>query len=834
VTVTSTKARAPLARRCFGHGAALVIIAVLLGSAFDARSAFAQTNFLTFPQRPRPAGKPTLIPGPGARAGVGQQQMLVQATELHYDYVNERVSAVGNVQIYHSGSTVEADKVIYDQRAKRLRAEGNVRLTEPDGKITYGEILELNEDFRDGFVDSLRLDTADQTRLAAARADRSGGNYTVLQSGVYTACLPCQDDPKKPPLWQIKAARIIHNEGEKMMYFENASLEFFGRPIIYFPYFSAPDPTVKRKTGFLMPIISTASPYGVAIETPYYMALAPDYDLTLSPMITTKQGPLLEGQFRQRLVNGSYMIRAAGIFQLDKDYFLRDGAPPTPGYRDFRGSLESSGQFALNRKWVWGWDAVLLTDKTFFQDYNRPGYVRNLDPFQTGLTAGVSQIYLTGKGDRSFFDIRSIHYYGFSEADRQNELPLIHPVMDYTYIVGQPVLGGELGYRFNLTSLTRNSPSFDPISSNAFSQNLCAPITADPAVKIPANCLLRGIPGTYTRFSAEMNWRRTIIDSFGQVFTPFVSLRADASTMSIHNDAGVANFIDPGNSNLVRGTPTIGVEYRYPFISVHSWGTQTIEPIAQIVARPSETNIGKLPNEDSQSLIFDDGNLFRVNKFSGWDRIEGGGRANGGLQYTAQFNNGGFVNALFGQSYHLFGVNSFAAGDITNTGLNSGLETTRSDYVARVSYQPDRVYAFSTRYRFDESTFALRRFEIEARANFDRWSTALLYGNYDRQPELGFLDRREGVLGSTSIKLTQNWVLQGAARYDIDAAKFDQTRIGVGYIDDCLILALNYVTSYNHNGQPQAADHRVILQLSLRTLGGTAISQGVSSLPGGF
>ena len=760
--------------------------------------------------------------------------MLVQATELHYDYVNERVSAVGNVQIYHSGSTVEADKVMYDQRAKRLRAEGNVRLTEPDGKITYGDILELNEDFRDGFVDSLRLDTADQTRLAAARADRSGGNYTVLQSGVYTACLPCLDDPKKPPLWQIKAARIIHNEGEKMMYFENASLEFFGRPLAYFPYFSAPDPTVKRKTGFLMPIISTASPYGVAIETPYYMALAPDYDLTLSPMITSKQGPLLEGQFRQRLVNGSYMIRAAGIFQLDKDYFLRDGAPPTPGYRDFRGSLESSGQFALNRKWVWGWDAVLLTDKTFFQDYNRPGYVRNLDPFQTGLTAGVSQIYLTGKGDRSFFDIRSIHYYGFSEADRQNELPLIHPVMDYTYIVGQPVLGGELGYRFNLTSLTRNSASFDPISSNAFSQNLCAPITADPAVKIPANCLLRGIPGTYTRFSAEMNWRRTIIDSFGQVFTPFVSLRADASTMSIRNEPGVANFIDPGNSNLVRGTPTIGLEYRYPFISVHSWGTQTIEPIAQIIARPSETNIGKLPNEDSQSLIFDDGNLFRVDKFSGWDRIEGGGRANAGLQYTAQFNNGGFVNALFGQSYHLFGVNSFAVGDITNTGLNSGLETTRSDYVARVSYQPDRVYTFSTRYRFDESTFALRRFELEARANFDRWSGALLYGNYDRQPELGFLERREGVLGSASIKLTQNWVLQGAARYDIDAAKFDQTRIGVGYVDDCLILALNYVTSYNYNGQPQAADHRVILQLSLRTLGGTAISQGVSGFPGGF
>ena len=58
--------------------------------------------------------------------------------------------------------------------------------------------------------------------------------------------------------------------------------------------------------------------------------------------------------------------------------------------------------------------------------------------------------------------------------------------------------------------------------------------------------------------------------------------------------------------------------------------------------------------------MFDDSNLFRVDKFSGWDRVEGGSRANYGLQYTAQINQAGFINALFGQSYSLFGQNSFA------------------------------------------------------------------------------------------------------------------------------------------------------------------------------
>ena len=182
-------------------------------------------------------------------------QMLVQAVEVDYDYNNSRVSAVGNVQMFYNGTSVEADKVIYDQKTKRLHAEGNIRMTDADGKITYANIMDLSDDYRDGFVDSLRVDTADNTRMAATRSDRSSGNYTVFENGVYTACAPCKDDPKKPPLWQVKGARIIHDQNEKMLYFENAQLEFFGVPMAYMPYFSTPDPTVKRKTGFLMPVL---------------------------------------------------------------------------------------------------------------------------------------------------------------------------------------------------------------------------------------------------------------------------------------------------------------------------------------------------------------------------------------------------------------------------------------------------------------------------------------------------------------------------------------------------------------------------------------------------
>jgi len=202
---------------------AAVVLGLVLSGAFGlAASPVAYAQSFTYNPRP---------PKPVTQRPANDGQMLVQAGEVDYDYNNSRVSAVGNVQLFYNGTSVEADKVIYDQKTKRLHAEGNIRLTDADGKITYANVMDLSDDYRDGFVDSLRVDSADATRMAATRADRSSGNYTVFENGVYTACAPCKDDPKKPPLWQVKGARIIHDQTDKMLYFENAQLEFFGVPM---------------------------------------------------------------------------------------------------------------------------------------------------------------------------------------------------------------------------------------------------------------------------------------------------------------------------------------------------------------------------------------------------------------------------------------------------------------------------------------------------------------------------------------------------------------------------------------------------------------------------
>jgi LPS-assembly protein len=744
-------------------------------------------------------------------------QMLVQAVEVDYDYNNSRVSAVGNVQMFYNGTSVEADKVIYDQKTKRLHAEGNIRMTDAEGKITYANIMDLSDDYRDGFVDSLRVDTADHTRMAATRADRSSGNYTVFENGVYTACAPCRDDPKKPPLWQVKGARIIHDQAEKMLYFENAQLEFFGVPMAYLPYFSTPDPTVKRKTGFLMPSYTSTSNYGVGVEVPFYWAIAPDYDATFNPRITTRQGVLFQGEFRQRLIDGSYQIRAYGIDQLDPGAFAGQ-----PGDRQFRGGVDTMGQFALNDKWVWGWEGVALTDYMMLSDYRLAQYRDPLGSFLNLPTEAISQLYLTGVGNRSYFDARAIYYLSLS--GNQSQVPVVAPVVDYSNVINHPVFGGELSYKGNFTSLTRETAAFDPITAAASLNGSCLPTSADPAANITRqNCLLRGMPGTYTRATGEVDWRKSYTDSAGQIWTPFASLRADAIDASISNQPGVSNFLPVGDTQALRVMPTVGLEYRYPFINVQPWGTTTVEPIAQVIIRPNEPYAGKLPNEDAQSMTFDTSNLFNVDKFSGYDRVEGGGRANVGVQATTQFDRGGAVKVMFGQSYQLFGLNSFAVADVTNTAVDSGLATPRSDYVASAEYSPNRTYTFSVRSRLDQASLNVQRFEAEGRANFDRWSVSLMYGDYAPQPDLGYLVRREGILASGSVKIAANWVVTGAARWDLVANQINQYVVGAGYVDDCFVLAANYVTSYSYATvtTPPVLGHAFMLQLGLRTIANT-------------
>lgn len=695
-----------------------------------------------------------------------EKPLLLQADEVVYDNQNRRVTAIGNVEIYYNNYTLLANKVIYDQVASTLAAEGNVRIKEPNGAVVNAERITLTDDFKEGFIKSLRIVTTDETRIAAERAQRIDGQTTVFENGVFTPCKICKENPNKPPLWRISAGKITHKKAEGNIYYEDAKFEFFGVPVAYVPYFFHPDPSVKRRSGFLLPKWRTSNELGFMAEVPYFYNLAPNYDITFNPAVVSKQGVLWQGEWRHRLQNGSYNLKLAGIDQADPEDLQSD--------RDFRGTIESQGAFELGSWWNLGWDVTAETDDTFRRLYKIDNIVQS---------DRVSKVYLIGQHDRNYFEGNLYHFGGLLADDTSTSESVVHPVIDYNYIFGSPVLGGELSFNSNALSLSREEGS----DSN--------------------------------RLIAEVAWRRTLVDDIGQVFTPFAQVRGDLYKVSNVVDP-ITNIVGKDDS-FTRGTAVGGATYRYPFVAHTASASHIIEPIAQIIARPDTSNEINVPNEDAQSLVFDDTLLFEVDKFSGYDRIETGIRANVGLRYTMQLNNGGYLRAVAGQSYHIDGDNPFSA--------DTGLSEDRSDYVSGLYFEPNPNLAFIGQARFDQDTFDVRRTDISANATYGPFSGYVNYANLKAQPSLGITEDRQEILTSASIEVIENWSVFGALRYDLELDQTINDSIGVKYADECFVLAVSYNESFIRDRDIDP-DKSVTVRLFLKHLGGTSVSSGVGDL----
>jgi Organic solvent tolerance protein OstA len=730
-----------------------------------------------------------------ATAQVPPERMMLEADTLIYDLENDRVSAVGRVVIYYGGYVVMSDRVEVDRNAKTVSAVGSVHMTDPTGNVVEAGAVELADDLSAGIIESLELLTRERTAFRARRATRSDDDVTVFEEGEYEACVNCDGVPGKKPIWTIKAKRVVHRQGEKTVTLEDATFEFAGVPIAWVPKLTQPDPSVKRRSGFLIPNPTFDQDLGFGLTVPYFWALAPNMDVTFRPAAYSRQGVLADVEWRHRVDNGEYSLRVAGIRQASPGAFTG-----TTGDTDWRAAVYSTGRFAINQRWNWGWNVTVASDRSFLDDYDLPNASND---------AATSSLYLTGFGDRSLFDA---HLYGFfvqqeddastglpQDVSLQSKQPFVHPVVDYEKILDRPVFGGEVSITSNFTSLTRQKDdvySFDNGNAERF----------------------RGVGGTFSRASIELMWKRQMTDPLGQVFTPFAGVSADAFFLDTWDDStsGLAS-----NDVLARATPVIGLEYAYPFLVSGPFGDSVIAPTAQIVARPSERLIGEVPNEDAQSLVFDESSLFDIDKFSGFDRREGGTRLNLGFRQTTNLATGGSISAIAGQSFHLAGENSYAASNIYATGVDSGLESDRSDYVAGLVFNTNVGLLAGARARFDDETFNVRRAEAQVLALSGPLTTSLTYVYLEDQPDLGVPQRSE-MQGAASLRLSERWRLFGAARYDIVNDDFVRNAVGIGYDDEAFSASISY--SEDRTSSSENTDRTVFLRLGFRTLGDVSTS----------
>jgi LPS-assembly protein len=760
----------------------LACFSTLLAPSFDA---YAQDPSTLAPgvQRQTSFPKQSLV-GPSRNIDKSQP-LYLQGDELVYDTGGNRVIARGNVEIFYNNYILTADQVVYDQSANTLTAVGNVVLKEPNGNIVRADRYTLTDDFRDGFVSQLSVVASDDTRIAAEKATRRGGNTTVFTNGRFT---PCKTSDGMPPLWCLSAATVVHDQQAATITYQDARFELFGVPVLYTPYFEHADPSVKRKSGFLMPQPSISDNLGYSTTIPYYFALAPNYDFTFYPTYSTRQGVLWQGEWRHRTENGQYYIKGAGIDQDAAD--LPSSIVDRDQYDGWRGSIDTKGLFNLGSWWKFGWDITAETDDEFRRFYKLDNIL---------LTDRVNKIFFAGLSDRNFFELAAYQFtdLGYTTPGTNETKSYAHPIMDYNYIFADPVLGGELSWTTNALSLTN---------------------VQDPT----AAALLADGNQQMNRVVTEVNWRRRLTDQIGITYTPFAQLRGDLYQIN--------NYVDPYNTNaplestsLARGLALGGITVAYPWVANTTRGSHVIEPIGQVIARQASIDQNTLPNEDAQSLVFDDTNLFEVTKFSGYDRIEVGTRANVGLQYTFQANNGGYARVLAGESYHIAGTNPYAdPGDDVNGNPvftpYSGLQTDRSDYVLGAYVAPWSFLQFVSQSRFEKSSFALARLDAGGQVNVGPVTVNAVYAYLNTDPTNGIDTAQEDVYGSLSLRLSDRWTLAAAMRYDIDAEELASDMIQVRYADECFVLTATYTDNYYVN--PDLVDGQTLmLRFELKHLG---------------
>jgi LPS-assembly protein len=680
---------------------------------------------------PALAGAASLRPQPHHAEAAKSPGYLFSADEVRFDQGLGLIVARGHVEISQDDEVLLADTVTYNQHTDTATASGHVSLLEPDGSVTFADYAELHDKFKNGFVRDVRMLLSDRSRLAGNTARRVNGTRMEIRRGVYSPCDLCKDDPTRAPVWQVRAERIVDDKELKRIEYYDAEMQIDGVPILWVPYFSSPDPSVKRASGFLPPAIGYNSNLGFHLETPYYWAISPDKDMTISPLITSGAGVVFIDEYRQRFANGLIDLQGSVAFGTPPIDVTTGGIEVDHGSQDMRWHLFGSGEFDLSDDWRATFNVQRASDITYLLRY---GFPSGKDFLSTYGTLEYFQ-------PNSYANITAMGYQTLLPGINAAALPYAAPVADYMWVTQPDLVGGQLLLAGN---------ALDLINPNGTSER---------------------------RLSTSAVYRRPFDGLIGDRFELMVSGRADGyySTDLPNLSAGPTAT---QNAFAGRFFPQASLTWRYPWARHDGRFTEVIEPVVMAVAGPNTGNFSRIPNIDSQAFEFDDTDLFVPNRFSGYDLVDTGQRIDYGLRGGIYGDNGKSIRFLAGQSYALETDPAFLPG--------SGLTRRLSDIVGRVVVTPISDLSFIYRFRFDGSDFAGRVQEIAAQLGPPKLNLRLSYTQLSALADYPEQVGRSEVGVALAYAINDHWSTDLQEIYDFSNKANILSGIGVTYRDECL------------------------------------------------
>ncbi|MQQ07343.1 LPS assembly protein LptD [Epibacterium sp. SM1979] len=633
--------------------------------------------------------------------------------------------ASGGVEVFQGEVRLQAEKITFDDAKGQLKIEGPIRIDQ-DGEVSIlADAAELDSDLQNGILSSARLVFNQQVQLAALQATRVRGRYTQLYKTAVTSCDVCDDG--RPPLWQIRAERVTHDQEERQIYLEGAQLRVRDVPVFYLPALRLPDPTLDRATGFLVPSLRTTSNLATGVKVPYFFKIGDHKDLTVAPYVSSKTRTL-DWRYRQAFQRGTIQIDGA---------FTRDDLQPDQD----RGYAFLTGRFDLNQGYKLAVNLRTVSDDAYFADYG----LADVDRLR-------SDVILSRIKRDEFFRGGFIHYKTLRDSEDQDEVPSIvadlvyerriHPLWSKT---------GEFRYRLETHAHRRES------------EELATAL--DPAGR------------DIGRFSLDVNWRQDWRFNSGVV----AEWQAGAAfeRFAIEDDAVSAN-------NSRRAVPRTALTFRLPMTRTTGNGSrQFLEPIAQV----SWSNLSgeDIPNDESNFVEFDQGNLLSLSRFPASDKREDGLQFAYGVNWAHFAQSGWQASATVGQIYR-----EEAESEFTKT---SGLGGTTSDILLAGQIKLNQGIALTARGLLNGS-FNFSKAELRGDVDYKRASFRSSYLWLGTDADEGRTDATSELWFDGQYEVNSNWAANANLRYDVSDGRATRAGLGLAYQNECVTVDLSVNRRY--------------------------------------
>ena len=689
--------------------------------------------------------------------------VLLLADEINYDKELGTVVARGKVEIVQGSRTLLADAVSYNQKTDTVSASGNVVLHEPTGEVVFAEFVELSDQLKNGVIKRIRVLLEDESRFAANSAVRKDGNKTRMRRAVYSPCKLCKEDYDAPPLWQLKAERVEHDQVAREIRYRDVYLEMWGYPVAYSPYLSHPDPTVNRKAGFLTPSFGTGGDAGAFIRLPYFIPIGDDKDITVDPIITKEEGLVLSGEYRHQLRNAEVRLRGS-IAEAERKE--GDANNPTEKGDRVRGHFELESSYHIDETWQASLDLERASDRS---------YLRKFDFFKLNRNTLRSNAKVEGFRQRNYIAANAYWFQDLRTDDRA-EQPIVAPVLDFNHIGEADGFGGRWQLDANLRTLFRGK--------GTDSQR----VSVKPTYQIGRTWNL-GLVTTAT-MSAQMDGYR------------------------------IENVTGSGNDAASRGRafPQAAIEARYPLVRHSSNLKQIVEPVAMLIGAPNGSNPRVIPDEESTVFELDDTNLLSLDRFAGLDRVDSGSRAVYGVKVGMYGERVGDITAFIGQSYRFHTDRELRSSKL--------VEEDFSDYVGRIDVKPNEYVDLLYRFKFSESDFSGRSSAVGFSVGPDAMRVSGNYFFVDEGTAASNADRREELQIDLSSRINQFWSASIGTHRDLtgDGGTLLHS-LRASYLDECFGFNITAQRSFTRDADIKP-ESRIQFQFIFKHLGQVQSSAG--------